>query len=225
MRVICISLLLFVTATLVVGAPIDPAQFSAPVRVACIGDSITAGSGTSPGHAYPAQLQKLLGKHWLVRNFGVSARTLLRKGDFPYWKERAFTNALNSAPDVVIILLGTNDSKPQNWQYGSNFITDYTDFIKTFLNLPKKPIVFICDPPPVPEPGNYGINEAAVGEEIPIINQIATEYKLDVIDMHKALEGKPQFLPDRVHPNNEGAQEMARAAFRALTGTEPIVSK
>jgi sialate O-acetylesterase len=41
---------------------------------------------------------------------------------------------------------------------------------------------------------------------------------LGVIDMHKALEDKPKLLPDRVHPNAEGAGEMAKTAFKALTG-------
>jgi lysophospholipase L1-like esterase len=70
----------------------------------------------------------------------------------------------------------------------------------------------------VPEPGKYGINEAAIQQEIPRIDALARDLKLSVIDMHAALEGKPQLLPDRVHPNTEGAREMAAAAFHALTG-------
>jgi len=202
-------------------APIEPAAFSHPIRVACIGDSITAGSGASPGHSYPAQLQKLLGENWLVQNFGVSARTLLRKGDLPYWNEKSFTNAINSNPNVVIILLGANDSKPQNWIHNDEFATDYNDLVKTFLSLPSKPAVYVCRPTPVTEAGNYGINEAGVQKEISIINRIAEDYNLGIIDMHAALADKARFLPDRVHPNNEGAGEMAKTAYRMLTGKEP----
>jgi hypothetical protein len=64
------------------------------VRVACIGDSITAGAGTRKGHAYPKQLQEILGEHGNVGNFGVSGRTLLKKGDFPFWKETKNLDAL-----------------------------------------------------------------------------------------------------------------------------------
>ena len=63
------------------------------VRVACVGDSITYGSGIPDRehNSYPAQLQKLLGDGYEVRNFGVSGATLLKNGDKPYWKEKAFT--------------------------------------------------------------------------------------------------------------------------------------
>ncbi len=199
-------------------AAIDPSAYQAPVRVACIGDSITAGSGAARGKSYPAQLQELLGDSWKVGNFGVSGRTLLKKGDYPYWSEKAYQDALGFKPDIVIIMLGTNDTKPQNWQHQADFVADYTELVKSFLALESKPRVYVCRPCPVPEPGNFGINEAGVQQEIPRIDALAKELKLGVIDMHAALEGKPQLLPDRVHPNTEGAGEMAKAAFAVLTG-------
>lgn len=199
-------------------ALIDPATYKAPVRIACVGDSITQGAGTAKGMSYPAQLQNLLGASWQVGNFGVSGRTLLKKGDHPYWKEKAYQNALGFKPDVVIIMLGTNDSKPQNWKHEGEFVADYTDLVKSFLTLKSKPRVYFCRPCPVPEPGNFGIHEAGVREQIKRIDTLATSMKLGVIDMHAALADKPHLLPDRVHPNTEGAGEMAKAAFTALTG-------
>ena len=201
--------------------PNEPSSQPAAVRVACIGDSITQGSGAAKGKSYPAQLQALLGPSWLVGNFGVSGRTLLKKGDFPYWKEKAYQNALNFKPDVVIIMLGTNDTKPQNWQHEAEFVADYTELVKSFLALESKPRVYVCRPCPVPEPGNFGINETNVKEEIKRIDALAVEMKLGVIDMHAALADKPQLLPDRVHPNTEGAAELAKAAFATLTEKSP----
>ncbi len=198
--------------------PIDAADFKAPVRVACIGDSITQGSGAGKGKSYPTQLQSLLGESWVVGNFGVSGRTLLKKGDFPYWNEGAYQKALAFTPDVVIIMLGTNDTKPQNWKHEAEFVADYTELVKSFQVLASKPRVYVCRPCPVPEPGNFKINEAGVQEEIKRIDALAAEMKLGVIDMHAALADKPKLLPDRVHPNAEGAGEMAKAAFTALTG-------
>jgi len=196
---------------------VNPSTTASPVRVACIGDSITQGAGAADGKSYPSQLQALLGKSWVVGNFGVSGRTLLKKGDFPYWKENAYQKALKFMPDVVIIMLGTNDTKPQNWEHEAEFVADYTELVKSFQALESKPKVFICRPCPVPEPGNFGINEAAVKEQIKRVNALAGEMKLGIIDMHAALADKPQFLPDRVHPNTEGAGEMAKTAFAALT--------
>ena len=101
---------------------LDARQVPKPdaVRVACIGNSITDGHGIdmATAYGYPALLQKKLGSDYWVKNFGVSGRTMLNKGDFPYMNEVAWKDALAFKPDIVIIKLGTNDSKPQNWQYG-----------------------------------------------------------------------------------------------------------
>lgn len=206
-------------------SPVDPAAYKAPVRVACIGDSITQGSGAAKGKSYPSQLQELLGASWQVGNFGVSGRTLLKNGDFPYWKENAYQQALRFKPDVVIIMLGTNDTKPQNWKHEAEFVADYTELVKSFHALESKPRIYVCRPCPVPEPGNYGINEANVKEEIKRIDALATGMKLGTIDMHAALADKARLLPDRVHPNTEGAAEMAEAAFTVLTGKQAAVVK
>ena len=115
-------------------------------------------------------------------------------------------------------MLGTNDTKPQNWVHKDEFSADYKKLVKTFLNLESKPRVFVCRPCPVPEPGNYGINETNIKIEIPQIDSLVHEMNLDVIDMHAALESKPELLPDRVHPNTAGAGVMAATAYKALTG-------
>ena len=198
--------------------PIKPGDYKAPVKVACIGDSITEGVGAERGKSYPSQLQEMLGDKWLVGNFGVSGRTLLKKGDFPYWNEAKYQDALKSEPDVVIIMLGTNDTKPQNWKFESEFVADYTELVKSFQALPSKPRIYVCRPCPVPEPGNFGINEKNLKEWIKRIDKLAKDMDLGVIDMHEALEDKPGLIPDKVHPNTEGAGEMAAAAYEALTG-------
>jgi lysophospholipase L1-like esterase len=193
-----------------------PNSLPSPGRVACVGDSITQGAGAAPGRSYPSQLQELLGSQWEVKNFGVSGRTLLRKGDFPYWNEAALKNAQDFAPNVVVIMLGTNDTKPQNWVHHTEFLSDYRDLVKIFQGLPSKPKIYICRPCPVPAPGNYGINEENLQKEIPWINQLAREMNLGLIDMHAAVPAN--LLPDRVHPNNEGAAVMAATVYKALTG-------
>jgi lysophospholipase L1-like esterase len=199
-------------------APIRVEDYQNTIRVACVGDSITAGVGAEHGRDYPAQLGKLLGSKWEVRNFGVSGSTLLNHGDKPYQKENAFKAALAYKPNVVLIMLGTNDTKPQNWKLKDQFAADYKDLIGQFAKLPSKPRIFICRPVPVPGAGNYGINEAGVKEEIPLIDKVAADTTSGEIDMHAALADHPETLPDRVHPNTAGAEAMAKAASKALTG-------
>jgi lysophospholipase L1-like esterase len=198
--------------------PIDPAKYAAPVKVACVGDSITHGAGASPGKAYPDQLQALLGAQWQVKNFGVSGRTLLKKGDHPYWTEKAFKDAQAFNPDVVIIMLGTNDTKPWNLVHKDEFAADYKELVETFKNLPSKPRVYICRPNPIYEPNRYSILESTMDIYLPQIDQLATDEQVGEIDMHAALTGKKEMEKDGVHPNDDGAAVMAQTAATALTG-------
>lgn len=191
-----------------------------PIKVACIGNSITygAGVGNIPLNSYPAQLQRLLGVQWEVRNFGVSGRTMLRKGDYPYWKEEAFVQAKDYQPDIVIIKLGTNDSKPHNWVYGNEFYADYKLMIKEFKGLSSKPQILICKPVPA-YAVQWGINDSViVNGVIPVVNRLAVEEKLQIVDLYKALSGKSQMFPDKIHPNSEGACLIAKSIYTALTG-------
>ncbi len=199
-------------------APIRVQDYKKPIRVACVGDSITQGFGWKNPNSYPSQLGRMLGHDWKVRNFGVSGRTLLKQGDYPYWKEKAFHQAQAFKPNVVIIMLGTNDTKPQNWKHKEAFAQNYKELVETFEHLPSKPRVFVCLPPPVPGTGNYGINEAAIQEEIPMLRQVAKHTDAGIINMYVALEKTPELLPDRVHPNAKGYRRMAAAAYQVLTG-------
>ena len=191
-----------------------------PVRVACVGDSITFGHGVRDRttNCYPAVLGRLLGEGYEARNFGVSGATLLKKGDKPYWKLGAFKQATEWQPNVVVIKLGTNDSKPQNWKHKAEFIADLRAMADHFAALPSKPTVWLCLPVPVYQT-RWGINEATVkGEIIPIIGKVAAEKTLPTIDLHAALSGKPALFPDKIHPNAEGAALIAKAIAGALTG-------
>jgi acyl-CoA thioesterase-1 len=200
-------------------APVRTAVAAEPIRVACIGDSITYGAGVDKReeNAYPKVLGKLLGDGYEVRNFGVSGATLLRKGDNPWWKLNEFKAATDFAPQIVVIKLGTNDSKPQNWKNKDDFAKDYGDLIDHFAGLPSKPKVYACLPVPVYE-AKWGINEPVVKEEIiPIIQQVAKAKKATLIDLYTALSGKPEMFPDKIHPNVAGAALIAKTVHAALT--------
>ena len=106
-------------------AALDEAVYHPPIKVACVGDSITLGAGLGD-NTYPEQLQRMLGGNYAVRNFGVSGATLLTNGDKPYVQQDLYHQSLSFQPDVVVIMLGTNDSKPQNWcSTGKNSNPDY----------------------------------------------------------------------------------------------------
>ena len=76
--------------------PLFSIALQAKVKVACVGDSITFGAGVKNRQqlCYPAQLGKLLGDEYHVENFGISARTMLAKGNYPYTNEKVYKKSL-----------------------------------------------------------------------------------------------------------------------------------
>lgn len=187
-----------------------------PLKVACIGNSITEGPGREHPDSYPMQLQELLGDTYSVKNFGVSGRTLLREGDFPYWDEPQFDEVKAFAPDILIIMLGTNDSKPQNWKHSAAFRGDYLDMLAEFKqHMPADGKVYVVMPVPVTR-DNFGITAGVMNnEQRMMIMDIARSSASELIDLYSPLMNHPELLPDGVHPNVEGlgimAQEIARA--------------
>ena len=219
-----LALALTSVASFATPSPIDPSVLKRSIRVACVGDSITQGAKLAKGMSYPEQLQKMLGSPWIVKSFGKSGRTLLKQGDFPYWNESIYQDALQFAPDAVIIKLGTNDTKPQNWKHIADFKNDYRALVESFRSLQTEPRIYICTPCPVVGSGAFDINNAGVLKEVAWIKELAAELNVGLVDMNAAFAGKSNLLPDKVHPNAEGATLLASAAYSALTGKEPTAA-
>ncbi len=189
--------------------------------VACVGDSITYGLGISnrASNCYPAQLATILqsfDSEWETQNFGVSSTTLLRNTNKPYVVENAYNSALASEPDVVIIQLGSNDSaRATSSQIEQDFSPDYLALIDAFAQLPSKPKIFICNPPPI-FGGGYGSNTTLRDVIIPLIQQLPTYRAVEVIDLYTPLEELGHLFPDYLHPNAEGAKVIAEVIAETI---------
>ena len=179
------------------------------IKVACVGDSITEGIGASSGKSYPAQLRELLGSAFEVKNFGVSGRTLLKKGDYPYWNESKFTESKAYLPDVVIIMLGTNDSKTRNWNYKSEFKSNYIELINQYKSLASNPKIYLATSP-IALDNVMGIRKDVIANEIiPLQKEIAKEAGCEMIDINTFTKGHDDWFGDGVHPNNYGYSQLA----------------
>lgn len=202
-----------------------PAPKSNALRISCIGNSITHGHGIDMKSVfgYPALLQKNLGDSYQVRNFGYSARTLMRCGDLPYMNENNWRFALDFNPDIAIIKLGTNDTKPYNWKdNGADFERDLQEMIDSLKNRPSHPRILLCTPLPAFK-SSWGINDSIiVNGVIPKIQHIAQVNELEVIDLHSLIADEKLLQPDGIHPNNKGCELMAEIIAAAVKNPAPV---
>jgi len=225
-------------AALVMASP----SFS--VNVACVGNSITEGYGIWSEKKYPEHLQELLGEGYTATNFGASSMTFANKGaedNMSYWNREQFKSALASNPDIVVIELGTNDSKfftdkciwndteKYNYNYGlyakEKLYTDYEALIDTFAHLPSAPEIF-ATLQPYSNNCDWGIMDTAIVNQInPIIKETATRKGVNIIDLHSLFKTPEWFLDDSVHPNATGAQELAKIVNKYITMAKPVIKQ
>ena len=190
------------------------------LKVACVGNSITWGEKLSDqgSESYPAQLGALLGSGYTVNNYGNGGRTLLKNTPLPYIGSGQHTYSIATPHDIVIILLGTNDSYPDYWVFKANFKNDYYELIDDYKNYPghDDPVFIIGLPPPLFTSTYEQRNETVVNEIIPLIKQVANELKLTIADFYTPLKNKPEHFIDGVHPNVNGHAILAQVAKNAI---------
>lgn len=201
--------------------PIKKAKKGA-IKVACVGDSITYGCMVANRNKnnYPNVLNKLLGQNYCVANFGYTDRTAIKTANKPYVAEKLYQQSLDFRPDIVVILLGSNDSKEINWNR-EKYVNDYGEIIDSYLRLDSAPTVFMLIPPPVFEKGKkvlYGLRKNVIDSEIyPTAIQIAQANQLPYIDLHEIFKDKKYLFADGVHPNAKGCKLLAQKVYDAIT--------
>ena len=214
MSKLIITLIMITSFTAVVGQRI---------KVACVGNSVTYGYGLpNPAtDAYPAQLQKLLGDTFDVRNFGRNGATLMHGSGTTYRLQNECKRALAFAPDYVVIDLGLNDVDPMNWTPNDTaFTRDYRELIDAFRRVNPRCRIWICHMTPIAyDYPNYfhGLREryAMIRQKIA---DVARETGASLIDLREPFRHRLDLLFDGLHPNAEGARLLAATIGEALTG-------
>jgi len=214
---------------------INPAQGDYHVRVAFIGNSITIGANLTnqTEQSYPARASQMLkqvyGDTCVVSNYAVSGRTMMKNGDYPIWNETQFTQMWNFAPDIVYIMMGTNDSKPQNWGvYGPEaFFADYKAMIDTMKVRNPRTKFMVAFPPPCYKTGDLSgvwlINDSIIKNGvIPIVDSLAKMYEIPVVDFYTAFRDSGALFPDYVHPNAQGSLSMGKMVFEKFMETDLV---
>ncbi|XAM01306.1 GDSL-type esterase/lipase family protein [Phycisphaeraceae bacterium D3-23] len=214
------------------------------INVALVGDSITRGQWWL-GDTYPEYLEAMLdgsfgeGAYNIGRyedaprgpGFGHSGATLRSDGDLPFVEQAAYTESLAFQPDLVVIMLGTNDSKDGiNWNNPlldgemtslDIFLADYQALISSYASLASAPDIVVMSPIPVstvvvdtaPQSADLIENEIAPA----VRNTVANFLEVDAfIDLNLLFpEDNAAFYPsdDKIHPNEAGYEFIAQQVF------------
>ena len=194
-----------------------------PIRVACVGNSVTYGYGLKDREhdAYPVRLQQMLGDGYEVGNFGHSGATLLYKGHRPYVNLPEFHQALDFKPDWVVIHLGLNDTDPRNWpDWKEEFIPNYRALIDSFRTVNPEARILVCRMTPIFDrhPRFQSGTRDWHAQVQEAIERVAQGAGAQLIDLYTPLHSRPDLFPDALHPNPEGAKILAKTVYSALTG-------
>ena len=198
-------------------------QKTQPIRVACVGNSITYGTGIEDrAHdSYPSQLQRMLGDKYVVGNFGKPGATLLYHGHRPYVVQKEFKEALAFKGDIAVIHLGINDTDPRNWpNYRDEFVKDYLSIMDSLRVANPKVRFILARMTPIADRHPRFISGTKLwhGEIQSAIETVARLSGAELIDFHEPLYPYPNLLPDAIHPNPEGAGILAKTMYSGITG-------
>ena len=184
-------------------------------KVACVGDSITWGFTivNRRKNSYPSVLQGLLGADYEVCNFGYNDASARFDADTPYVTKKAYRDSQEWNPDIVLLMLGSNDTKRRNWN-PEIFRRDYSKLVESYRALPSSPRVILIAPIRIFQPLSIPVlglySDTMENGVRPAIHEIATEKGLELVDLVDLFQDS-RYLMDGVHPQTTGARMLAQA--------------
>lgn len=192
------------------------------IKVACVGDSITYGHGIRDWehNNYPVLLQKQLGEGYHVRSFGVSGRAVQDNSDQPYTALDIYTQSKDYNADIVVFMMGSNDTKPENWHGAEAFKTSLCSLLDSYGDAQ----IVLCTPATcfftekhTGPTTSHDLQPAVADEIAEIVREVAAERGYTLLDIHALTGENPQwFEPDGVHPDNDGAAAIADAVAQVI---------
>ena len=208
------------------GIRLNPEYKDGQIKVALVGDSVTYGHSIKnwPKNNYPSLLSEALGDGYCVKSYGVSGSTVQPDGDQPYNVTKAYIWSHEFEPDILVFMLGSNDSKPENWKGAEKFKSEYIELLNSYTNSDNPPVVLLCTPPTAYFPegvteglSNYDIQPIIVEEIAEIVKDTAIEKGYTLIDINGLTDNRRDlFGKDNVHPDNEGAKAIAVEFYKFI---------
>ena len=211
------------------------------IKVACMGDSLTAGVGVDSTlrdyYSYPAQLQSLLGSGYNVLNCGRSGATVLTNDSayanpasnaYHYGSVQKYEDAQAFAPDIAVIMLGTNDGPTypagdatKEAEFKAEFIAELTGYGKTMESINPNAKVYLMLSPPYET--NVAKSQNLVDNIHPIVREVAEDNGWEVIDIYSAIEPHiaEGIYSDGLHFTKDGYAIIANTVREAIVDVAP----
>lgn len=194
--------------------PFPAAKDGGKIKIACIGDSITEGwrSSNPALRSYPAVLQTLIGDGYEITNYGIGGSTVMRCSDMPYRDKWGYINSISDAPDVVFLMMGTNDcNRDYNIERLGGFYADFASMINEYRQVGAY-VAVMTSPELFCNRNNANIRRAVEWQK-----KAAENFGCPVIDINEFSHTRHHFFPDDIHCDDSGyigmAHHVANRAF------------
>jgi len=228
------AMVLLLTAFLSTASAGEQVRRGTPLRIFCMGDSITEGYGLTNANGkqamaelgYPARLREIMGTQATVSHYGVGGTTYFRNGPHPFEKTAWLAYLKLANPDVVIMAFGTNCSRTNTWPVlRDQYADDIRWTMAQIRAVNTNAAIYICLPPPAYS-GTWAVSESTIRDAvIPALRKVAEQEHCNTIDLHTALANHPELFPDTIHPNEAGMKQIARTIADRLYDTRKDLTR
>ena len=200
------------------------------IRVACVGDSITYGTNSSDPsmQSYPVYLQRMLGYRYYVEKYGAPSHSLIETDTPSFLKHNYFKQSAAMKPDVVIVMLGTNDCRTQKWEDSAYknwndparkeaFLASGQKLVDAYRNAKANVQIIFATCPTVPQDEwlNTDWTSRIRRYGNPAICTVAETNNCPVIDIYTYSTKHPEMFEggDGLHPQNEQYEILAKGVY------------
>lgn len=205
------------------------ASSSDTIDIACVGDSITYGTIASDPetYSYPTQLQGMLNKRYgsnkfKVTNYGHEGAYIAdfersNASTLRYCNTNEYIQLRKDKPDVVIMMLGTNDiGYISDGESCKELQEAYSDLIGDIKSLKSNPVVFVCTPlVSVTAYSSYLALDALNNAIIGAANEQGV-YVIDTYNITKEYFEAELYETDGLNPNDAGYKYLAETVMNAI---------
>jgi len=193
----------------------------------CVGDSITHGDGSGDivSGSYTSVLKEMLPDGCNVLNFGRSGSTALNDTapHIPYIETKEYKSSLLSDPDIVIIMLGTNDSWYIADRADGDYISALENIVNIYSSLKSKPDVYLCTPPK--RFTNDACAEATDTFIVPAVRSLCKEKSISMIDIYQITSEQEDLYFDGIHLGKKGYTLIASKIYSVVCGSHKFLNK